>query len=119
MTVKDNQGQSLDGASTYQLKVPVNVPITQYWSATVYDRTTHAFIRNMPYPGRSSQTPGLQKDADGSVSIYFAPKAPSGKESNWIPTDAKGKFEVMLRFYGPQKPLFDKTWKLPDIEKAN
>lgn len=119
MTIKDSQGQSLDGSSTYQLKVPANVPITQYWSATVYDRATHAFIRNMPYPSRSSQTPGLQKDAGGSVSIYFAPKAPSGKESNWIPTDAKGKFEVMLRFYGPQKPLFDKTWKLPDIEKAN
>ena len=21
------------------------------------------------------------------------------------------------RFYGPTKPLFDKTWKLPDVEK--
>jgi hypothetical protein len=23
----------------------------------------------------------------------------------------------MFRFYGPEKPLFDKTWKLPDIEE--
>jgi hypothetical protein len=22
-----------------------------------------------------------------------------------------------FRFYGPEKPLFDKSWKLPDIEK--
>jgi hypothetical protein len=53
------------------------------------------------------------------VDVYFGPKAPAGKESNWIPTDANGKFEVLFRFYGPQKPLFDKTWKLPDIEKTN
>jgi hypothetical protein len=37
--------------------------------------------------------------------------------SNWVPTNADGKFEVLFRFYGPEKPLFDKTWKLPDIEK--
>jgi hypothetical protein len=26
-----------------------------------------------------------------------------------------GQFEVLFRFYGPEKTLFDKTWKLPDI----
>jgi hypothetical protein len=40
------------------------------------------------------------------------------EKSNWIPTSAKGKFEVIFRFYGSEKPLFDKTWVLPDIEKA-
>ena len=69
-------------------------------------------------PSRGSNTPGLQKNADGSVDIYFGPKAPAAKESNWIPTGA-GKFEVLFRLYGPQKTLFDKTWKLPDIEKLN
>jgi hypothetical protein len=23
---------------------------------------------------------------------------------------------VLFRFYGPEKAVFDKTWKLPDIE---
>jgi hypothetical protein len=23
----------------------------------------------------------------------------------------------VFRFYGPEKPLFEKTWRLPDIEK--
>jgi hypothetical protein len=27
------------------------------------------------------------------------------------------RFEVLFRFYGPEKPLFDKTWVLPDIER--
>ena len=34
-----------------------------------------------------------------------------------MPTDAGGTFEVLFRFYGPEKPLFDKTWVLPDIER--
>ena len=57
-------------------------------------------------------------NADGSVDVYFGPKAPAGKESHWVPTKAGGQFEVLFRFYGPEKPLFDKTWKLPDIEKT-
>jgi hypothetical protein len=80
---------------------------------------TERLIRNLQWSSRSSQTPGLQKNTDGSVDVYFASNAPSGKDSNWIPTKADGQFEVLFRFYGPEKPLFDKTWKLPDIEKTH
>ena len=119
MTIKDKAGQPFEGAGTYRLNVPGNAPVTLYWSATAYDRESHALIRNMQWSSRASTTAGLQKNADGSVDLYFAPKAPAGNESNWIPTDSNGKFEVLFRFYGPQKPLFDRTWKLPDIEKTN
>jgi hypothetical protein len=111
-------GQPLDGKASYRLRVPANAPVTQYWSMTVYNRDTHTFIRHARWVGRSSQTPGLHTNADGSVDIFFGPTAPAGQESNWVPTDANGHFEVLARFYGPQKPLFDKTWKLPDIEKS-
>jgi hypothetical protein len=84
----------------------------------VYDRSTHAFIRNLQSSTCSSQQSGLKKNSDGSVDIYFSPKVPLGDGSNWIPTDPKGAFEVMFRFYGPEKPLFDKNWKLPDIEEV-
>jgi len=117
LTIADKDGRLLDGAATYRLTVPANAPVRQYWSATVYDRATHAPIRNARWPSRSSQTPGLEKNADGSVDIYFGPRAPAGKESNWVPTNTEGGFEVLFRFYGPEKPLFDKTWQLPDIEK--
>jgi hypothetical protein len=99
--------------------VPANAPVKQYWSATVYDRATHAFIRNQSRMGRSSQSPGLLKNEDGSVDIYFGPQAPNSKESNWVPTSADGEFEVLFRLYGPEKAFADKTWKLPDIEKIN
>lgn len=117
MTFKDKEGKSFDGGNTYRLNVPPNAPVSQYWSATVYDRDTHALVRNMQRASRSSQTPGLQKNDDGSVDIYFGPKAPAAKESNWVPSSADGRFEVLFRLYGPEKPLFDKTWKLPDIER--
>ena len=36
---------------------------------------------------------------------------------NAVSTDANGRFEVLFRLYGPQKPFFDKKWVLPDIER--
>lgn len=119
MTAKDKDGNQLEGNVNYRLNVSSGVPVTQYWSMTIYNRDTHAFIRNSRWVGRSSQTPGLQKNVDGSVDIYFGPTSPASGESNWVPTDSNGRFEVLARFYGPLKPLFDKTWKLPDIEKTN
>lgn len=119
MGVADKEGNTLDGSKTYRLNVPANPPVRQYWSATLYDRTSHALIRQTSHSGRSSQSPGLRANADGSVDLYFGPKAPAGKESNWTPTDPKGKFEILFRFYGPQPSLFEKTWVLPDIELVN
>jgi hypothetical protein len=109
LTIKDKDGQNLDGSKRYRLIVSANAPVNQYWSATVYDRATHGLIRDMPRSGRGSQSPGLHKErADGSADIYFGPTAQAGTQ-----------FEVLFRFYGPEKPLFDKTWKLPDVEKVD
>lgn len=118
VAVADKDGKPLDGGSSYRLNVPANAPVKLYWSATVYDRTTHALIREMPSSACSSLTPGLTTNADGSVDVYFGPNASSGKASNSVPTNSGGGFEVMFRFYGPEKSLFDKTWRLPDIEKV-
>lgn len=60
----------------------------------------------------------VQKNADGSVDIYVGPKAPVGKEANWIYTRPGKKWYPWFRFYGPQKGIFDKSWKLPDIERV-
>ena len=118
ISIRDKDGDGFDGAKAYRLRVPPNVPVEQYWSVTAYDRQTHALIRNMPRASRSSQIPEMQKSADGSVDVFFGPKAAAGKESNWVPTDPKRGFELMLRVYGPKKEFFDKVWVLPDVEKV-
>src|SRR5262249_10957243 len=105
MTIKEKEGRPFDGGSTYRPTVPANAPVKLYWSATVYDRATHALIRDEKWSSRASTTLGLQKNANGSVDIFFGPKAPEGKESNWVPTRANGQFEVLFRFYGPEKTL--------------
>jgi len=117
MQIVDKEGNALDGNSSYKLHVPANVPVKQYWSMTVYNRDTHTFIRNAKWAGRSSQTPGLKRNSDGTVDLYFGPKPPESGESNWVPTDPKGKFEILARFYGPTPNLYNQSWKLNDIEK--
>ena len=46
----DDQGTRMGTRSTaadaYRLTVPANAPVRQYWSATAYDRATHALIRD-------------------------------------------------------------------------
>ena len=61
----------------------------------------------------------IKKNADGSIDVYFGPKAPVGRESNWVQTvPGKGWF-AYFRFYGPTEPFFNKSWVLPDFEKVN
>ena len=117
MNTSDNKKQPLDGGSVYKLHLPAGVPVKLYWSVTAYDRETHALIKGMPYFSRASTSPSLQKNADGSVDIYLGAKAPGGKTNNWIPTDPNRKFELLARFYGPEKSFFEKTWKMGDPEK--
>jgi hypothetical protein len=103
MTPKDKNDQSFVGSKTYRLHLPANVPVKLYWSVTAYDRETHALIKNMKYASRASTTPGLQKNTDGSVDLYFGAKAPEGKESNWIPTDAQRQLNCWLAFMVPKR----------------
>lgn len=118
MANKDKDGHAFDGKQTYRLVVPAHAPVKQYWSVTAYDRETHALIRNMDKASIASISPGLKTNADGSVDVTFSAKAPKGKEANWVPVDPARKFELLFRLYGPEKPLFDKSWKLPDVEKV-
>jgi hypothetical protein len=118
INIKDKDGQSYDGSKTYRLHVPPNVPIEQYWSLTIYDRDTHALVKNVDRASRASNAADVRKNSDGSVDIYIGPKAPAGQEANWIPTDPARKFEFMFRLYGPKPEFFEKkNWRLPDVEE--
>jgi hypothetical protein len=118
MTTADADGRPLDGGATYRLPVPPHAPVTQYWSATVYDRETHTFLQGAERLGRSSQSPELTAEPDGSVVLTFGSSAPTEHDGNWTPTRVGHGFEVLFRFYGPTAALFDKTWRLPDLERV-
>ena len=99
------------------MRVPKDTPAKDFWSIIVYSMKTKGFVEGAPRVGISSKDLGKMKvNADGSADVYFAPKAPAGLESNWIPTGED--FFLIFRLYGPGKPLFDRSWTLDDVEKV-
>jgi hypothetical protein len=117
VAVGDSQGKPLEAGKTYRLTMPKDVPVSQFWSLVIYDIATWAFIYSpLERPGLSSrELDSMKKNPDGTVSIYFGPKAPQGMESNWIPTQGKVPYPI-LRLYGAEDAFWNKTFKLPDVE---
>jgi len=115
---KDKNGAHLDGANTYRLRVPANPPVKRFWAVTAYDPQTRGLLDagdNFNKTVGSNEEPEM--NPDGSVDVYFGPKAPEGKEKNWVPTNPKKGFFLVFRLYGPLEPFIDKTWVLGDLEE--
>ena len=113
----DKDRNWLDGAKTYKLNVPANPPAKQFWSVAVYSWDTRTLIDNeQKRSALSSRQEELVKNDDGSYDLYFGPKAPEGKESNWVQTIPGQGWWVYLRFYAPTKEYFDKSWSMGDFD---
>lgn len=115
-TPRDANGAYLDGGKSYQLHLPPNIPVKNFWSVVVYDAVSRSMLRNGEKFPALSQYTGPEINNDESVDIYFGPNPPPGKEKNWIKTVAGTGWFPLLRFYGPLEPFFDQTWKPSDIE---
>ena len=114
---RDNKGAYLDGGKRYKLRVPANPPTKRFWAVTAYDPATRGLLDaggNMNKSVGSLDKPEV--NADGSVDVFFGPKAPKGKEKNWVPTHPEKGFFVVFRFYGPLEGYIEKTWVLNDFE---
>ena len=117
-TYKDGDGDWLDGGTNYVLRVPPNAPAEAFWSITVYDVDTRCLIKNEQKIADRSSRMNLLKNEDGSIDIFIGPREPAGKKQNWIPTVAGKAWFPYFRLYSPKKAFLDRTWVLPDIEKA-
>jgi len=117
--IADTNGRPLQAGKTYKLRVPKDTPAKEFWSLTVYDRATWAFINNpLDRAGLDSFNKNMKMNVDGSVDLYFGPNAPAGLESNWIPTMGKEPY-LWLRLYGPEDAFWNKTFKMSDVELVN
>ena len=117
---RDRNGNAIDGAESYRLHVPPNPPAGQFWSVTIYDLETRRPVENSTgVVDRSSRQPDLVKNADDSVDLYFGPTAAKGHEKNSLITVPGRAWFALLRLYGPLQPYFDRSWRLPDIERVD
>jgi hypothetical protein len=117
MAMADNHGRPLEAGRTYKIVVPAKMPVKQFWALTMYDRATMGFIytESMRTTLDSYGVDKMKQNADGSVTLYIGPTAPDGLESNWVPTGGKRPLPA-FRFYGPDEPFYNRTFKMPDFE---
>ena len=114
----DADGNALMGGNNYSLHIEPNPPAANFWSITVYDIKNRLIIQNESRRADlSSRSEALVTNSDGSVDLYFGPKAPKGKENNWIQSNKGQSFFVYLRLYGPEQAYFDQTYPMNKIEK--
>jgi hypothetical protein len=117
----DANKEYFDGAKTYQVTLPKDIPARSFWSLTLYDNQTRSMLDTpQRYPRAGSQSypsPAAEPNADGSTTVYFAPEQPDGvARGNWIQTVPGRGWFVLLRLYGPLEPFFDKSWRPGEIE---
>ena len=109
---RDANGAYLDGAKTYKLTLPKDIPAKDFWSIVLYDSQTRSMLQtDHQFPSLNSERDVVGVNSDGLTDIYFGPTSPAGMEKNWIQTVPGKGFWLILRLYGPLQPWFDKTWR--------
>jgi hypothetical protein len=115
----DADGQPLDGANRYELRLEQLPPVDAFWSLTMYDVPDFYLVAN-PIDRYSigDRTPGLRTGPDGSLTLYLQADSPGpDKEANWLPTPA-GAFRPILRMYQPRQPILDGSYALPPVRRV-
>jgi hypothetical protein len=121
----DSDHNTLDGAETYRLHVPANVPAKDFWSITLYDPISRSMLQGTGSDDVTIDSyEKLIQNEDGSFDLYVGPngsKVPAKYRGtpNYSATNPDKGLMVYFRFYGPLEPFFDKTWQLNSFEKIN
>jgi hypothetical protein len=129
ITRDDGTGEPLDGSKhAYTITFPAGQypPVNAFWSVTMYDGRTQLLIENPigRYLINSPMLPGMQKNPDGSLTLYVQKASPGkAKESNWLPAP-DGPIYLVMRLYWPKTtppsilPPGRGTWSPPAVERA-
>jgi len=118
----DGDGQKLDGANRYTLRLAPGQlpPVHAFWSLTMYELPSSLLVANPinRYLINSPMLPQLKKDADGGLTLLIQNESP-GKdlEANWLPAP-KGPFMMAMRLYWPMQEALDGKWTAPLLKRA-
>jgi hypothetical protein len=122
-TLHDTAGQRLDGSLRYRVHVDAaGVPARSFWSLSMYQIEPDGRLFFADNPAKrytvGDRTPGLVKNADGSLDIILQHTAPDNAKdkANWLPAP-KGPFHILLRAYLPTEALMQGQCELPTVER--
>jgi hypothetical protein len=118
MAYHDAEGEPLSGDASYKVTLPPDAPVNLFWSLTLYEAENGSGLATdaRRFPSLGSRDKPVQ-NPDGTTDLYIGPKAPEGKEANWLPTAPGRGFFAILRLYGPEQAGIDYSWKPGDFEK--
>ncbi len=121
----DGDHNTLNGAETYKLHVPANVPAKDFWSLTLYDPISRSLLQGAGSDDVTIDSyEDLIQNEDGSWDLFVGPddsKIPAKFKGtpNFSATNPNKGLMVYFRFFGPLEPFFDRTWQLENFEKIN
>ncbi len=122
----DAKGNLLDGSQhNYTLTFAAGQlpPVNAFWSVTMYEGTSQLLIKNPVnrYLINSPMLPAMNKNADGSLTLYIQKEPPCKEyEANWLPAP-DGAIYLVMRLYWPKTyapsilPAGSGTWSPPGI----
>jgi len=120
LNLADADGKPLVGEHKYVLhfnkaELP---PVDAFWSVTMYDEAGFQ-VANPLNRFAIGDRDELKYNADGSLDLYLQHESPgSDKQSNWLPSPAKGKLGVTMRLYAPKAQILDGRWNPPAIKQV-
>jgi hypothetical protein len=118
VTEVDSRGRPLTGAHSYRLRFKRGQlpPVNAFWSLTMYGPDRFLVENPIARYAVGNRTPGLKRNADGSLDVWLQHDAPAGRESNWLPAPA-GRFSLALRLYEPKRLVLRERWPLPTVSR--
>ncbi|WP_294951119.1 DUF1254 domain-containing protein [Sulfurovum sp.] len=118
LNVTDKNGKVPTGDKKYVIHFDKEPPVDAFWSVTIYDKDGFP-IDNPMNRYAIGDRDNLKFNADGSVDIYIQNTSPGKeKESNWLPSSAKGVISLVIRMYGPKQVAIDGKWQPPYLEEV-
>ena len=115
--------QLLNGSSTYKITFPKeSLPDSMadaFWSITLNNTPDYHVAKNTLNKYNINNLTKLNKDRDGSMTVWVGPELPKGvSQENWLPTEKGREFMLTFRFYVPKEAVKNGTWFPPAIHKV-